>query len=305
MTSLYPGSQEGVPFFEFLDSPVRALWLLPSAYELHNLMPARLSLWSLRHLLFRILKVSQSYGSTYLAETMPNRRATVELPRLSSLCLPCNYGRFYVVLSVSNYTWWGTLTVACPAVWMFKLSLLNHILFFQAHLGLTRDEFCAAPRWKQLEIRKEKGLFWNLWTRNNFFEQRKTTERKFLTVFLNCDLFECVRCLFSLLYFSLLRSFFFCYDVCYKSRINIFFQVIPDAVINLKWIFTATRKSLNFFDTHLDCWPINFWMTFLIFFGFSVILVGYGFWKEIKIIWAETERIHPWVKWFGGIVHES
>ena len=181
MTSLYPRPQEGVPFFGFLDSPVRALWLLPSACELHNLMPARLSLWCLRHFLFWILKVSQSYGSTYLAETMPNRRATVEL---SSLCLPCNYGRFYVGLSVSNYTWWGKLTITCPAVWMFKHSLLNHSLFFQAHLGLTRDEFCAAPRWKQLEIRKEKGLFWNLWTRNNFFEQLKTTERNFLTVFL-------------------------------------------------------------------------------------------------------------------------
>jgi len=30
---------------------------------------------------------------------------------------------------------------------------------FKAHLGLTREEFVAAPRWKQLEIRKEKGLF--------------------------------------------------------------------------------------------------------------------------------------------------
>merc|ERR1711862_772325 len=30
---------------------------------------------------------------------------------------------------------------------------------FVAHLGLNREEFMAAPRWKQLEIRKEKGLF--------------------------------------------------------------------------------------------------------------------------------------------------
>ena len=103
-------------------------------------------------------------------------------------------------------------------------------------------------------------------------------KNKFLTVFFKLrSLWMCPLLVFLALLFSP-SVFFFCYDVCYKSRINIFFQVIPDAVIDLKWIFTATRKSLNFFDTHLDCWPINFWMTFLIFFGFSVILVGYGFW---------------------------
>ena len=35
-----------------------------------------------------------------------------------------------------------------------------NIFLFQAHLGLSREDFMAAPRWKQLEIRKEKGLFW-------------------------------------------------------------------------------------------------------------------------------------------------
>ena len=32
-------------------------------------------------------------------------------------------------------------------------------LYLQTHLGLSRADFMAAPRWKQLEIRKEKGLF--------------------------------------------------------------------------------------------------------------------------------------------------
>ena len=31
--------------------------------------------------------------------------------------------------------------------------------FLQNYLGLSREDFNAAPRWKQLEIRKEKGLF--------------------------------------------------------------------------------------------------------------------------------------------------
>ena len=34
-----------------------------------------------------------------------------------------------------------------------------YVFLFQAHLGLSREDFMAAPRWKQLEIRKEKGLF--------------------------------------------------------------------------------------------------------------------------------------------------
>ena len=35
----------------------------------------------------------------------------------------------------------------------------KYLFYFQTHLGLSRANFNAAPRWKQLEIRKEKGLF--------------------------------------------------------------------------------------------------------------------------------------------------
>ena len=45
---------------------------------------------------------------------------------------------------------------------MQKLLKCNEIFnshFLQRYLGLSREDFNAAPRWKQLEIRKEKGLF--------------------------------------------------------------------------------------------------------------------------------------------------
>ena len=48
---------------------------------------------------------------------------------------------------------------------IFLKSVHNKLCFknsfwLQKYLGLSREDFNAAPRWKQLEIRKEKGLFW-------------------------------------------------------------------------------------------------------------------------------------------------
>ena len=40
-----------------------------------------------------------------------------------------------------------------------KYFLKKFKFFLQNYLGLSREDFNAAPRWKQLEIRKEKGLF--------------------------------------------------------------------------------------------------------------------------------------------------
>ncbi len=43
--------------------------------------------------------------------------------------------------------------------------VLSHIFNYfnlsslQAHLGVSRSDFESSPRWKQIEIRKEKGLF--------------------------------------------------------------------------------------------------------------------------------------------------
>ena len=52
-----------------------------------------------------------------------------------------------------------------------SIYIINIYMFlFQAHLGLSREDFMAAPRWKQLEIRKEKGLFWR---RNGSFWWKK------------------------------------------------------------------------------------------------------------------------------------
>ncbi len=47
-------------------------------------------------------------------------------------------------------------SILCLIILMLYILIFSS---FQKHLGLTRAEFASAQRWKQIEIRKEKGLF--------------------------------------------------------------------------------------------------------------------------------------------------
>ena len=69
VTSQYPRppSKEYLSLVGILDSPDRALWLLPTAYEFHNSMPARLRSVGLPIISWFQVLVKVSYFTTYLA----------------------------------------------------------------------------------------------------------------------------------------------------------------------------------------------------------------------------------------------
>ena len=60
----------------------------------------------------------------------------------------------WVLLSTSSF----------QPIYLPKLLLNCHApsWIFQKYLGLTKEAFNKEPQWKQLNIRKEKGLFWTL-----------------------------------------------------------------------------------------------------------------------------------------------
>ena len=69
-----------------------------------------------------------------------------------------------------SVTYINTLhVVRCFCESKIRLSTCNRwekvnlaMFLFQTYLGISRPDFVKSPRWKQLEIRKERGLFWNL-----------------------------------------------------------------------------------------------------------------------------------------------
>jgi supervillin len=68
--------------------------------------------------------------------------------------------RTFALLSRDNYSWEELKQRPLPdGVDPSRLEKYLSDDDFVAHLGLSREDFMAAPRWKQLEIRKEKGLF--------------------------------------------------------------------------------------------------------------------------------------------------
>jgi len=72
----------------------------------------------------------------------------------------CSVDRTFALLSRDNYSWEELKQRPLPdGVDPSRLEKYLSDDDFVAHLGLSREDFMAAPRWKQLEIRKEKGLF--------------------------------------------------------------------------------------------------------------------------------------------------
>jgi len=72
----------------------------------------------------------------------------------------CSLETTLAELSRSTYSWEELQRRPLPdGVDPAKLEKYLSDQDFQKYLGLTRGEFIASPRWKQLEIRKEKGLF--------------------------------------------------------------------------------------------------------------------------------------------------
>ena len=84
---------------------------------------------------------------------------------------------------------------------IFLKSVYNKLCFknsfwFQKYLGLSREDFNAAPRWKQLEIRKEKGLFW-----------RKKTDKKFCLLLYKKPTYYMLWCVILLWFLYLLLHY--------------------------------------------------------------------------------------------------
>merc|ERR1712141_228419 len=68
--------------------------------------------------------------------------------------------RVFALLSRDNYSWDELQQRPLPdGVDPSRLEKYLNDDDFVKYLGLSREDFNAAPRWKQLEIRKEKGLF--------------------------------------------------------------------------------------------------------------------------------------------------
>merc|ERR1719510_1110048 len=68
--------------------------------------------------------------------------------------------RVFALLSRDNYSWEELQQRPLPdGVDPSRLEKYLNDDDFVKYLGLSREDFNAAPRWKQLEIRKEKGLF--------------------------------------------------------------------------------------------------------------------------------------------------
>lgn len=68
-------------------------------------------------------------------------------------------------------------------------NLCNLLLFFQKHLsdtdflyvfGISKDDFVGLPQWKQLKLKKEKGLFWSLLCQNWAFNAELESQCCFL-----------------------------------------------------------------------------------------------------------------------------
>ena len=75
------------------------------------------------------------------------------------------------VKAVSNGNTSYTMTYMCicsfchvvscePVLRQNQNQIMSILNLFQARLGVDKKEFFTYPRWKQIEIRKEKGLFW-------------------------------------------------------------------------------------------------------------------------------------------------
>jgi len=63
-------------------------------------------------------------------------------------------------LSKNNYSWEELQKRPLPdGVDPSRLEKYLSEEDFEKHLGISRDNFNAAPHWKKLNIRKEKGLF--------------------------------------------------------------------------------------------------------------------------------------------------
>lgn len=71
-----------------------------------------------------------------------------------------NLDRTFALLSRDHYSWEELKQRPLPdGVDPSRLEKYLSDQDFITHLGLSREEFNSAQRWKQLEIRKEKGLF--------------------------------------------------------------------------------------------------------------------------------------------------
>ena len=115
---------------------------------------------------------------------------------------------------------------------------------------------------------KKKDSSETFWARKKFFLRVKNDRSKyFYSFFLNLDLFECLSFDFSY------ENFFLSSLVYDATKVGLLFFSSDTRCCDLKWNFYYDEKSLNFFDTDLDCCLIKLLNDLLNAFGSYLYLV--------------------------------